>query len=134
VTELDAPDWRQILAPQHAHRAVTGIRHKYTVGKRDMRNTLRLAQPGDPTQHLAGGEVDHAQAVVAKLRDKQPLTLHIDAEVIDAAAHLAKRYLRLEQERWARRLRTCRSGPDEARGHKDRPHQHAQLFATLICA
>ena len=54
--------------------------------------------------------------------------------MIDAAAHLPERYLRLEYQRWARRLRTCRGGPEEARGQKDRPPQHAQLFAILICA
>src|SRR5262249_46667377 len=54
--------------------------------------------------------------------------------VIDTAAHLAKRYLRLEYQRWARRLRIRRGGPDDARGQKDRPPQHAQLLTILICA
>jgi hypothetical protein len=124
ITELDAPDRSQITAPQHAHRTVTGIRHKYTIRRGEISNALRLAQTGDSTQYLARCQIDHTQAVVAELRYKKPLPLHIDAEVIDAAAHLAKRYFRLEYQRRAR-LRTCRGGPEEARDQKDRPPQHA---------
>jgi len=83
-----------------------------------MRNALRLAQIGDPTQHLARCQIHNAEAVVAELRNQQPLALQIDAEVIDAAADLAERYPRLEYQRWAPRLRICRSGPDEARRQK----------------
>jgi hypothetical protein len=56
--------------------------------------------------------------VIAEFRDKQPLPLQINAEVIDAAANLTQRHLRLEYERWARRLRTGCGGPDYARGQK----------------
>ena len=134
VTELDAPDRGQILAPQHAHRAVTGIRHKYAVGKRDIRNALRLAQTGDPAQHLARRQIDHAEAVVAELGNKQPLPLHIDAEVIDAAAHFTERDLRLEHERRAAVCATSAAGHIRLAARQDRPCQHAQLFAILICA
>jgi hypothetical protein len=65
---------------------------------------------------------------------EQPLPLQIDPEVIDAAAHLSERYLSLQDERWARRLRTCHGRLDQDRRQKDRPPQHAQLFAILICA
>jgi len=98
VTELNAPDRGQILGPQHAHRAVTGVRYKYAIGKGDIRNALRLAQIGDPTQYLARCQIHNAEAV-AELRKQQPLALQIDAEVIDAAADLAERYLRLEYQR-----------------------------------
>src|SRR5215472_5721914 len=116
VTEFDAPDRGQVLGAQHAHRTVTGIRHKYAVGKRDIRNALRLVQTANPMEHLARRQIDDAQAVVAELRNEQPLPLRIEAEMIDAAAHLPERYLRLEYQRWACRLRICRGGPDEARG------------------
>ena len=106
VTELDAPDRGQIVAAQYAHRAVTGIRHKYAIRKRDIRNALRLAQPGDLSQYLARCQINHAEVVVDEFGTKQPLSLQIDAEVIDAAAHLPERYLCLEYERWARRLST----------------------------
>src|SRR5690348_14010987 len=57
------------------------------------------------------------------------------AAVMPASAPLrGLRYICLEYQRWARRLRTCGGGPDQARGQKDRPPQHAQLFAILICA
>src|SRR5262249_32565302 len=134
VTKLDAPDWGQVLAPQHMHRTITGVRYKYAVGKRDIRNALRLAQTGGPVQHLARRQIHDAKAVVAQLRNQQPLPLHIDSEVIDTAANLPKGYLRLEYQRWACRLRIGRGGPDETRHQKDRPPQHAQLFAILICA
>jgi hypothetical protein len=132
VTELNAPGRGQILAPQHAHRTVTGVRYKYAIRKGDIRNTLRLAQIGDPAQDLPAAQ--DAEAVVAELRNQQPPALNIDSEVIDAAAHLPERYLRLKYQRWARRLRTCHRGPEEARHQKDRPPQHAQLFTILICA
>ena len=105
VAELDAPDRREIVAAQYAHRAVAGIRHIDAVGKRDVGDTLRLAQAGDRAQHLARCQIDHAQAVVAELGNKQPLALHIDAEVIDPAADLAERDLRLEHEGRAGGLR-----------------------------
>src|SRR5215468_6150820 len=134
VTELDAPDRGQVLAPQHIHRTITGVRYKYAIYKRDIRNALRLAQTGDLVQHLARCQIHDAKAVIAELRNQQPLPLQIDSEVIDAAANLPERYLRLEYQRWVCRLRICRRGPDEARGQYDRPPQHAQLFAILICA
>src|SRR5215469_11880099 len=96
VTEFDPLDRGQILARQHLHRAVTGIRHKHPVGKRDIRYALRLAQTGDPAQYFARRQIDHAEAVVAELGDEQALTLRIDAEMIDAAAHFTERDLRLE--------------------------------------
>jgi hypothetical protein len=110
----------QASSAQYTHRAVTGIRHKCAIRKRDIRNALRLAQPGDLAQYLARCQINHAEAVVDELSNKQPLSLQIDAEVIDSAAHLPERYLCLEYERWARRLSTGRGGPDEARRQKDR--------------
>src|SRR5215469_9588027 len=115
-------------------RTITGVRYKYAIYKRDIRNALRLAQTRDPVQHLARCQIHDGKAVVAELRNQQPLPLQIDSEVIDAAANLPQRYLCLEYQRWACRLRICRGGPDEARGQQDRPSQHAQLFAILICA
>jgi len=53
VTELDAPDRGQIHAPQHSHRAIAGVRHKYAIGKGNICNALRLAHSGDSTQYLA---------------------------------------------------------------------------------
>src|SRR5437870_11144996 len=50
---------------------------------------------------------------------KQPLALQIDAEVIDTAAYLTKRDLRLEHERRARRLRQHAGGPHQARRQRD---------------
>src|SRR5262244_3360044 len=97
VTELDAPDRGQVLAPQHTHRTIAGIRYKYAIYKRDIRNALRLAQTGDPVQHLARCQIHDAKAVVAELRNEQPLPLQIDFEVIDAAANLPERYLRLNR-------------------------------------
>ncbi len=88
VAELDASDRRKIVAAQYMHRAVAGIRHKDAVGERDIGDALRLAQAGDRAQHLPGCQIDHPQAVVAELGNKQPLALQIDAQVIDAAAHL----------------------------------------------
>src|SRR5215472_1253802 len=85
------------------------------------------------TQHLTRRHIDHAEAIYCPAPRQAVAALHIDAEVIDAAAHLPKRYLRLEYERWASRLRHCRGGPDQARGQKDRPAQHVQLFTMLIC-
>src|SRR5262249_30872263 len=99
VTELDTPDRGQILGLQHAHRAVTGVRYKYAVRKRDIRNALRLAQTRDPVQHLARCQIDNAKAVVAEFRNQQPLPLQIDSEVIDAAANLPKGYLHLKYQR-----------------------------------
>src|SRR5262249_57043120 len=116
VPELDAPDRGQILAPQHMHRTIIGVRYKYAIGKRDIRNALRLAQTGDPLQHLARCQIHDAKAVVAELGNKQPLPLQIDSKVIDAAANLPEGYLRLKYQRWVCRLRSCRGGPDEARG------------------
>ena len=85
LAELDASDRRKIIAAQYVHRAVAGIRHKDAVGKRDIGDALRLAQAGDPAQHLAGCQIDHAKAVVAELGNEQPLTLRIDGQVIDPA-------------------------------------------------
>jgi hypothetical protein len=96
VTELDAPDRGQILAPQHAHRAVAGIRHKHTIRRRDISNALRLGQTGYPVQDLARCQIDHAEAVVAELGNKQPLPLQIDPEVINATAYISERDLGLE--------------------------------------
>ena len=103
IAELDAPHRGQIIAPQHPHRAITGIRYKDAIGKKDIGNALRLAQTVDPPQHLARCQIDHAEAVVTELGHKQPLALHIDAEVVNAAAHITERNLRLEHERRARR-------------------------------
>ena len=50
------------------------------------------------TQHLTPAISTTPRLFIAQLRDKQPLALQIDAEVIDAAAHLTKRDLRLEYE------------------------------------
>src|SRR5262244_3334913 len=105
VTELDAPDRGQVLAPQDMHRTITGVRYKYAVGKRDIRNALRLAQTGDPVQHLARCQIHDAKAVVAELGNKQPLPPQIDSKVIDAAANLPERYLGLKYQGWACRLR-----------------------------
>ena len=96
VAELDAADRRQIVAAQHPHRAVAAIRHKDAVGGGDVRNTLRLAEAGD-CAHLNGRQIDDPQAVVAELGDKQPLAFRIDPQMIDPAADLAQRDLRLEQ-------------------------------------
>src|SRR5262245_31294989 len=74
------------------------------------------AQTGDPVQHLARCQIHDAKAVVAELGNKQPLPLQIDSKVIDAAANLPEGYLRLKYQRWVCRLRSCRGGPDEARG------------------
>src|SRR5215468_12072306 len=114
------------------HRTITGVRYKYAIGKRDIRNALRLAQTGDPVQHLARCQIHDAKALVAELGNKQPLPLQIDSEVIDAAANLPERYLGLKYQGWACRLRIGPGWPDEARHKKDRPPQHAQLFAILI--
>ena len=76
---------------------------------------LRLAQPGDPVQYLARPQIDHAQAVIAKLGNQQSLPLRIDAEVIDAAAHFTKRDFRLEHQRRSCRLRQQGRGPHQAR-------------------
>src|SRR5438874_6294530 len=103
VAELDASDRRQIVTPQHPHRAITGICYKDAIGERDIGNALWLAQTVDPPQHLARCQIDHAEAVVAELGHEQPLALHIDTEVVDAAAHITERNLRLEHERRARR-------------------------------
>src|SRR5215468_6794945 len=69
VTELDAPDRGQVLAPQDMHRTITGVRYKYAIYKGDILNALRLAQIGDPTQHFARCQIDDAEAVVAELRN-----------------------------------------------------------------
>jgi hypothetical protein len=50
-------------------------------------------------QRLAGSEVAHPQAVIAECGDEQPPAPCIDREVVDAAAHFAKRDLRFEHER-----------------------------------
>jgi len=134
VAELDTPDRRKIVAPQHPHRAVAGVRHIDAVREGDIGDALRLAQAGDPAQHLAGCQIDHPQGVVAELGNKQPLPLHIDAEVVDAAAHLTERDLRIEYERRAGRLRRHGGGPHQACRQQDRPRKHAQLLATLMCA
>jgi hypothetical protein len=65
-------------------------------------------------QYLARCQINHADAVVAKLGNEQPLPLRIDAEVIDAAAHFTERDLRLEHQRRATRLRQQGCGPHQA--------------------
>ena len=130
VAELDASDRCKIIATQHPHRAVAGIRHIDAVCKRDIGNTLWLAQVGDPAQHLAGRQIDHAQAIVAEFSNEQPLALQIDAEVIDAAAHPTERDLRFEHERRACRLRLCEARQHRQYDQQDRSHKHA-AFSSL---
>jgi hypothetical protein len=70
-----------------------------------------MTMPGDL---LSGTLIEIARYLrekrVSARELEQPLPLHIDAEVIDAAAHLRERNLRLEYERWARRLRAGHGG------------------------
>ena len=114
VTELDAPDRREILPVQHAHRAVTPVCHIDVVGKRHVGDTLRLAEAADRTQYFPGCQIDHPQAVVAEFGDKQPLALYIDAEVIDPAADIAERDFCFEHEGRGRRLASAMTGASRA--------------------
>src|SRR5260370_41923815 len=86
-------------SPRSTHRAVAGIRDIDAVGKGGIGDALWLPQAGNSAQHLAGCQIDHPQTVVAELGNEQPLTLRIDAEVINAAAHLTDRDLRLHDDR-----------------------------------
>ena len=131
IAELDTPDRSQIIAAQHVHRAVAGVCDIDAVGEADITHALGLVQTRDCPQHLAGRKINHAQAIVAELGDKQPLALQIDAEVIDTAAYLTKRDLRLEHERRARRLRQHAGGPHQARRQQDRSRQHASALGNI---
>jgi hypothetical protein len=134
VTQLESPGRGQILASQHSHRTITGIRHHYAVRKRDIRNALRLAQASDPAQYLARRQINHADTVIAELGNKEPLPLRIDAEMIDAATDLTERDLRLEHQRCGGRLRQQGRGPHQACRDQYRRDKHAQLFTILMCA
>ena len=134
VTEFEAANRRQILAPQYTHRAITGIRHQYAVRKRDIRNALRLAQASDPAQYLARRQIDHAQAIITELRNEQPLPFRIDGEMIDAAADLTERDLRLEHQWCGGRLRQQGRWPHHACREQYRRDKHTQLLAILMCA
>ena len=96
---------RKVIAAQYPHRAVTPIRDIDAVSKRDIGDALRLAHPGDRAQQLTGRQIDHPQAVVAELGDKQPLSLQIDAQMINPAADLTQRDLCLQHKRRTGRLR-----------------------------
>jgi hypothetical protein len=56
-----------IIADQDPHRAVAGIRHIDAVRKRDVGNTLRHIQSGDPPEDPAGCEIDRGHAVSCRL-------------------------------------------------------------------
>src|SRR5262249_60733137 len=110
------PHRGKILPPHHMPHTIPGVPSKSATGKRDIRTARRPAQPGDPVQPLARCQTPDAKAVVPELGNKQPLPLQIDSKVIDAAANLPEGYLRLKYQRWVCCLRSCRGGPDEARG------------------
>jgi hypothetical protein len=80
------------------NRAPSRHRHSPQIGYPKTGHTQRLAARSTQRScaYLASCQIDHAQAVVAELRYKQSLPLHIDAEVISAAAHVPERYLCLE--------------------------------------
>ena len=125
AAELDARDRRQILARQYPHRAIAGIRNIDAVGKRDVGDTLRLAEPGERAQHFAGLKVDHPQAVVAELGDEEAPTLQIDAEVVDPPADLAERDLRLQHQWRGDRLRPARRRQYRHRQQQGRVREYA---------
>jgi len=59
---------------------------------------LWLVEPADPAQELAGGKIDHAQAIVAQFRDEQPVPGEVGGQVVDAAANLPERDLPLKHQ------------------------------------
>jgi hypothetical protein len=106
-------------AAKQAHRAISGVRHIDRIGRLHIADALRLLQAGDPLAKLARLEIDHAEAVIAKLGDEQPLPREIGRHVIDAALDGAERNFGFELER--RRRRTWASAsPAEASSRKVR--------------
>ena len=125
LAELDAPGRSEIVAPQNPHRAAAPVRHVDAVGRGDIGHALRLAEAGNRTQHPASCQVDYTQAVIAELGDEKSLALGVDAEVIDAAAHLSERDLRLEHERCPGCLSVTGDRPEQGHGEQDRQDQAA---------
>ena len=62
-------------------------------------------QTGDPVRDDARSEIDHIDAVVAKLGDQQPLAGEIDCHVVDAATDIVQRNRPFQHQRRVRGMR-----------------------------
>jgi hypothetical protein len=84
-------------------RSIAAVGYVNRIGGGIVGNALRLIEPADSAQELARSKIDHAQAIITKLGDEQPLAGEVDREMIDPSPHLAERDLALQRERlcWA---------------------------------
>ena len=69
------------------------------IGRWLVADALWFVQPGNGPDQAAVGQIDDADTVIAKFGDEQPLPLHIDRHVIDAAAHIAEQNFGFELKR-----------------------------------
>jgi hypothetical protein len=109
--KLDRLERRELGAREAVNQAIAAVRNVDRIGGRIIGDALRLIEFADPAQELACGKIHHAQAIVAQLRDEQPVPGEVDRQVVDAAADLAKRDLALQHKRLCRT--GCR-GPPQA--------------------
>nr|WP_246752010.1 hypothetical protein [Bradyrhizobium diazoefficiens] len=60
---------------------------------------MRFVKASNGANYAAIGEIDNADAIIAKLGNEQSLPLQIDRHVIDSAAHVAEQNLGFELKR-----------------------------------
>src|SRR5262245_25214058 len=88
VSIIDGLEKLQRSAIKHLHCAVFGTRNKQTVFIRNKERTLRLSKARDCIRALASLQIDDLDGVIAKRRNKQPLTFDINRHVVDASLNV----------------------------------------------
>ena len=89
LPELDPADRREAGTLKESYRAVRGVGDIQRIGRGHVADTLRLLETGEPERDAVLLEVDHTDRVIAELRDKQPLSIQIDSQVVNATPDVA---------------------------------------------
>jgi hypothetical protein len=85
-----------VVSVKRLHGSVPSVGHEQRVRRWLIAHALGLSQTCDRAQHVAAGDVNDADAVIAELSDKEALSFQIECHVIDPAAYIAKRNLGFE--------------------------------------
>src|SRR5262249_38758713 len=109
--EIDQSALRKIGTLIQPQRTIASIRHVKGVGRRVEGEPLRLLEPRNSAYDFVFFYIDHADRVVAELRNENALATDIDREMVDAAADIAQRNLGLQHE--GRRIHGPRCWTDQ---------------------
>jgi len=89
ATEFDTPSRGVFWPMKQPHGTVACIGNIERIFGGNVGDTLRLGEPANRTDSFARGDIDDANAVVAKFGYEQPFMYDIDRHVIDAALNWA---------------------------------------------